>query len=193
MWNRRVFVSSLENLDYLEKLKVENPPEKVTERQNRSRGDRWIVGRRGQVFMEWNFGIYKVEWKVRLGWQQRKLATNGKNKNDGGRPPIDGFQGPSRRWRHRAEPQAKKETARKTHTCCMKTPRTRRQRRNTKDVTGIKIIKTGIVLKYNMTGMLTDERRYGNSKTKRWNDKNLKKKKHRNRQETNCEFHSWCT
>ena len=67
------------------------------------------MGRRNKVILDWNFGNRKVEWKVRLGWQQRKLATNGKNKNDGGRPPIDGFQGPSRRWRQRAEPRAKAE------------------------------------------------------------------------------------
>ena len=58
----------------LGKLKVDNTSGKITEGQSRSRGDRYIVGRRRKVFMDWNFENYKVEWKMRLGWQQRKLG-----------------------------------------------------------------------------------------------------------------------
>ena len=60
-------------------------------RESRSRGNRSIVGRRGKVFMDWHFGNYKVGWKVRLSWQQRKLVASGKIKNGGGERPIDGF------------------------------------------------------------------------------------------------------
>ena len=120
VWNRSVCVGSLENLD-LRKLKVENSPGKVTQGQSRWRGDQWIVGRREKVFMGWNFGNYKVEWKVRLGWQQRKLATNGKRKNDGNGRPINRLQHPSRRWRQRAEPQTKGKTARKRYSRLMET------------------------------------------------------------------------
>ena len=63
MWNKRVCVGSLENLD-LGKWEVENTPGKVTEGQ--IEGSRWIVGRRGKVFMDWNFQNDKVECKVRL-------------------------------------------------------------------------------------------------------------------------------
>ena len=38
MWNRHIYVGSVENLD-LGKLKMENTQGKVTEGQNRSRGD----------------------------------------------------------------------------------------------------------------------------------------------------------
>ena len=41
--------------------------------------------------------------------------------------------------------------------------------------TGTGIIKIGI-LEHKMTGMLTDERRYENSDTKEWNDKNFKRR-----------------
>ena len=44
--------------------------------------------------------------------------------------------------------------------------------RKMKDVMGTEIIKTGI-WEYNMTGILTDERRYGNLNTTEWNDKNF--------------------
>ena len=59
-WNRRVWVGSLQNLG-LGKLKVENTSGVVTEGQSRSKSDRWIVSRHGKVFMNWNFGNYKVE------------------------------------------------------------------------------------------------------------------------------------
>ena len=49
------------------------------------------------------------------------------------------------------------------------------RRREAKDGTGTEIIKTGIP-ECNMTGILTDERRYGNSNTKEWNDKNFKRR-----------------
>ena len=63
--------------------------------------------------MELNFGNYTVEWKVRLGWQQGKLAASGKNKNGGGGRTIDEFRALSRRWRQRAEPEVKGEKAKK--------------------------------------------------------------------------------
>ena len=126
---------------------MESTPGKVTEWQSRSRRDRWIVSRRTKVFMECNFGNYKGGWKVKLGWQQSKLAANGKSKNDGDGRSIDGFQVPSRRWRQRAEPQAKGETRIKTR-----------------------------ILEYNLTGMLTDERRYEKSEPNEWNDDNFKKR-----------------
>ena len=62
-----------------------------------------------------NFRYIKIEWKGRLSWQQRKLAANEKSKNGGGGRPIDRFQVLYGRWRHRDEPQAKAETARKRH------------------------------------------------------------------------------
>ena len=126
-----------------------------------------------------NFGNYKVEWKVRLGWQQRKLAVNGKSKNSRGGRPIDGFQVPIRRWRQRAEPETKKEIARKRHTRHMETENEETERRKAKDGTGKEIINTG-VLEYNIREMLTDERRYENEKQ-------------RNRQDKNWEFDRWCT
>ena len=57
---------------------------KFSERQNRSRGCREIMGRREKVIINWNFGKYKVEGKVRLGWQQRKSAASGRSKEDEG-------------------------------------------------------------------------------------------------------------
>ena len=103
------------------------------------------------------------------------MASNGNSKNVRGGPSTDGFRVPSLRWRQRAEPQAKEETPRKRHIRCIETENQETDRRKAKDGTGMKIIKTGI-LKYNMTGILTDERRDGNSETKEWNDKNFKRR-----------------
>ena len=47
----------------------------------------------------------------------------------------------------------------------METENQERERKKAKDGTSTRIIKAGI-LEYNMTGMLTDKRRYGNSETK---------------------------
>ena len=154
---------------------MESTPGKVTEWQSRSRGDRWIVSRRTKVFMECNFGNYKGGWKVKLGWQQSKLAANGKSKNDGDGRSIDGFQVPSRRWRQRAEPQAKGETRIKRYIGRMETENQEKERRKVKDGTNMRIIKTRI-LEYNLTGMLTDERRYEKSEPNEWNDDNFKKR-----------------
>ena len=85
--------------------------------------------------MNWNFGNYKDEWKVRQGWQQRKLATNGKSKNAGSGPPIGGFQVTSRRWRRRTESEAKGETATKRHIRRVKTENQETERKNAKDGT----------------------------------------------------------
>ena len=49
----------------------------------------------------------------------------------------------------------------------METDNQETERRKAKDKTG-----TGI-MEYNMTQVLTDEKRYGNSETKDWNDKNF--------------------
>ena len=57
----------------------------------------------------------------------------------------------------------------------METENQETEERKAKDETGTGIIKTKI-LKYNMTRILSDERRYGNSKTKEWNDTNFKRR-----------------
>ena len=62
VWNRRVCVGSLENLD-LRKLKVKNLGKYPRGSRGREGGSRGIVGRRGKVFMDWNLGTTKLSGK----------------------------------------------------------------------------------------------------------------------------------
>ena len=48
-----------------------------------------IMGRREKVIINWNFGKYKVEGKVRLDWQYRESAAIGRSKEDEGGRPIE--------------------------------------------------------------------------------------------------------
>ena len=112
---------------------------------------------------------------------------NGKSTNGEGGRPIDGFRVPYRRWRQRVGPQTKRETARKRHKCRMETENQEIERRKMKDRMGTGIMKTGI-LEYNMTRMLTDERRYGKLETKEWNDKNFKR---RSRETNKLKIGNW--
>ena len=70
IWNRRVCVGYVESVN-LAKPKVKSSLGKVTEGQSSSRCDWWIVGKCAIVIMDWNFGNYKAEWKVRLDWHWR--------------------------------------------------------------------------------------------------------------------------
>ena len=81
------------------------------------------------------------------------------------------------------------ETARKRHTRRMETENQETERRKAKDGTSTGMMMTEI-LEYDMTEMLTDERRYKNSET---NGTEFKKQKQRNRYDKNWEFDSWCT
>ena len=85
------------------KLEVKSPRRKVPVRWSRSKGDGWIVGWREKVFMDWNFGNCKVEWKAKLcissrggNWRQMGRARTVESKH---RRPIDGWRVPSLRWR----------------------------------------------------------------------------------------------
>ena len=112
---------------------------------------------------------------MRLGWLYMKLAANGKSKNSGRqmsyRPvpsPISKMAPVCRASDNRGR-QRGKGIPRLMETENLETGR------KAKHGTGSVITKTGI-LEYNMTGMLTDEKRYENSDTKEWNDINFKRR-----------------
>ena len=70
------------------KVKSGKYPRESNRRTEQSEGRHIIVSRGGKVFMDWNFGNYKVEWKVGLNWQQRKFVANGMSRNGGGGRPT---------------------------------------------------------------------------------------------------------
>ena len=91
--------------------------------------DRGIVGRRGRVFMDWNFGNYKVEWKVRLG-----TAEGGQS--------IERFRVSLWRWCQLAE--AKEQNSEKKSNTSHGNGKPGK-RKKVKDGTNTGVIKTGII------------------------------------------------
>ena len=77
-----VFVWAPRKMWIVEEQKWKVAPRKSNERIEEVAGLQANSRQTGVIMamVLWNFGDEKAEWKVKLNWQQKKLAGNGKSK-----------------------------------------------------------------------------------------------------------------